>query len=101
MMDFIVEKNIDLEKWNKLLLCSPYSNPFQTPDFYHYINSVPGYKALIMAMEEQLEYKILAVITIQKGQDVKKSFSQRAIIYSGLLIYSESNNQVLQFIHQF
>lgn len=100
MMNLIVEKNINLEKWNKLLLCSPYSNPFQTPDFYHYINSVSCYKALVLALEVQSEYKILAVVTLQKEKGIKGYFSRRAIIYGGLLISSESNNQVLQFIHQ-
>jgi len=85
-MRIIKNKKISAEKWNNLLAASPYSSPFQSPQFYKFFNAIDGFSADVFAVEEDDEYKALVVITIQKEKGIKSYFSRRGIIYGGPLL---------------
>jgi serine/alanine adding enzyme len=79
----IFNNEIPREKWNALLLQSPYSSAFQTSSFYELFNSVPGLSAEAFAIEESSDIKAICVVTLQKEKGLKGYFSRRAIIYGG------------------
>ena len=92
-MKIIKNKEISIEKWNMLLAASPYSSPFQSPQFYKFFNAIDGFSADVFAIEEDEEYKGLLLITIQKEKGIKSYFSRRGIIYGGpLLLNSEKKS---------
>jgi len=84
-MRLLINQNINEIKWNELLSQSQFSSPFQTPEFYHFYNSLDGFSADVFALEEDGAYKALAVVSIQKEKGVKSYFSRRGIIYGGFV----------------
>jgi serine/alanine adding enzyme len=68
------------------LSISPFSSPFQTPDFYTLVNSVPDFSADVFAVGDQVELKALCVVALQKDHGIKGFFSRRGIIYGGPLL---------------
>ena len=90
-MKIIKNKEISTEKWNMLLGASPYSSPFQSPQFYKFFNAIDGFSADVFAIEIDEEYKGLMVITIQKERGIKSYFSRRGIIYGGPLLLDSKN----------
>lgn len=87
-MNFLKNEQIGKVNWEKILNSSDYGSPFQTPEFYSFFNSIPGFLAYAYAVEEQNELKSLCVVTIQKEKGITGFFSRRAIIYGGPLIKS-------------
>jgi len=81
-----MNNQISTEKWEYLLECSSYSSPFQSPAFYKLFNSIPGFSAIAVGIEDNVELKALCVITIQKEDGIKSYFSRRAIIYGGPIL---------------
>lgn len=96
-MKFIKDQQIEKNKWIELLNKSLQSSVFQTPEYYHFFNDVEGYSANVFAIEEDDEYKCLAVITIQKEGKIKGYFSRRGIIYGGPIIL-ENDNEYLTIL---
>lgn len=88
-MQVIVNKEISQSAWNELLLSSSFSTPFQTIEFYDFINSIPGYTAIALAIEDSGKLCSLVVATIQKEKGIKGYFSRRAIIYGGPVIHKD------------
>jgi len=84
-MKLLHNSEIQIEKWNDLRIRSSHSSPFQTFEFFHLNNSVPGLSAEVYAVEDSGELKSLCVITIHKESGMKAYFSRRAIIYGGPL----------------
>jgi hypothetical protein len=87
-MKLLRNSEVPIEKWNYLLLKSPYSSPFQTREFFQLYNSVPSLSAEVFAVEDFGNLKSLCVVTIQKEEGLKAFFSRRAIIYGGPLFIS-------------
>jgi len=87
-MKFLRNSEVPIEKWNFLLLKSPYSSPFQTREFFQLYNSVSNLSAEVFAVEDSGDLKSLCVVTIQKEEGIKAYFSRRAIIYGGPLFIS-------------
>jgi len=85
-MNFAITNKIDINKWKSLLLNSPQSSVFQTPDFLYFLNSNPGLSAEVFAVEIYDEYSVLVALTQQQEQGIAGYFSGRAIIYGGVLL---------------
>lgn len=84
-MKFLVNTEIDRNKWEVIVENNPFASPFQTPNYFDFINAVPGYRAMAVAIEEEDKYYALAVVTLQKECGIKGYFSRRGIIYGGPL----------------
>ena len=93
-MKVLINKEISIEKWNKLLTLSLYTSPFQLPSFYNLFNAVSGLSADVFAVEERSEIKALCVVTLQKESGIKGFFSRRAIIYGGPVLYEAKEKEV-------
>ncbi len=83
---------IPRSKWVNLLKTSPVSTPFQSPDYFDFLNSVPGLSAEAYAVEKNNELLALCVIVLQKEAGIKSYFSRRGIIYGGPLIKENDSN---------
>lgn len=81
-----ISEKINTEQWLNYSHNSRQNNAFQLPAFYNFINTVPGYKAIALAIEVSNEIEALCVVTIQKEKGIKGFFSTRAIIYGGPLL---------------
>jgi len=90
-------KEIENNKWVKLIKNSTYSSPFQTAENYKFFNSIENFSAHVFAVEVGNEYKALALVTIQKEKGLKSYFSRRGIIYGGPLVL-DNNKQHLDFL---
>jgi len=78
---------INLDKWESLLLKSSYSSPFQTPDFYRFCKQSKYLSCDVFAIENnEGNYVAVCLATIQKEKGLKSYFSRRAIIYGGPII---------------
>jgi serine/alanine adding enzyme len=85
-LKLITDKNISQQQWSNFLNGNKYNTPFQSIEFYNFINSVPLLSARAFAIEKNSELMALCVVTIQKEKGIKGFFSKRAIIYGGPLI---------------
>ena len=93
-MKLISENTIQINKWSQLLSNCEFSSPFQTPAFYNYYNSLNNFSANVFAVEEEGEYKALAIVTIQKEKGIKSYFSRRGIIYGGPLVQENGQEYI-------
>lgn len=78
---------------------SPFESPFQSPEFYQIINSIPGFSAQVFAIEYEGSLQALMLVVIQKVTGIKSFFSRRGIVYGGPLI-KENNTLALTFLIQ-
>ena len=85
-MIFLTDNEIKFERWNNLLDENLFSTPFQSLQYYNFINSVPGQYARVFAIEINDKLQALCVVTIQKEKGLLGYFSRRAIVYGGPLI---------------
>jgi lipid II:glycine glycyltransferase (peptidoglycan interpeptide bridge formation enzyme) len=96
-MQILKNHCLDRKKWVDLISNSFYSSPFQTQEFYEFYNSLESYTADVFAVEEKDEYKALVLVTVQKEQGLKSSFSKRGIIYGGPILIN-SGEKFLSFL---
>jgi serine/alanine adding enzyme len=99
-MKLLRNSEVPIEKWNFLLLKSPYSSPFQTREFFQLYNSVSNLSAEVFAVEDSGDLKSLCVVTIQKEEGIKAYFSRRAIIYGGPLFVDNDYETGEFLLHQ-
>ncbi|MGD2035819.1 MAG: peptidoglycan bridge formation glycyltransferase FemA/FemB family protein [Bacteroidales bacterium] len=85
-MKIISNNEIPVSLWNEFISRSPYESPFQSYEFYKFINSLPDFSAEAFAVSDKNELLILAVVVIKKESGIKSFFSSRGIIYGGPLI---------------
>jgi serine/alanine adding enzyme len=103
-MRVIQNAEIEVSSWNSFLQKTSFSSPFQTPAFYNFYNSIPGYSANVFGIEDNGEIKALTVVTLQKEKGPKAYFSRRGIIYGGPLCISSEPNIIkllLTFLNSF
>lgn len=96
-MKVIMNYEIDQKMWDTLIAHSRFTNPFQIPSFYNIINSIQGYSAEAVAIEDQKRILALVVVVIQKENGLKAYFSRRGIIYGGPL-YSPDRPEALTYL---
>lgn len=77
---------IKTEDWEQLITVNKFSSPYQTPAFYRFINSLPGYEANVFATSSGNKISSLVLVTIQKEKGLVSLFSKRGIIYGGPLL---------------
>lgn len=85
-MRIIRNNEIDIYKWENLIVNSVNSSPFQSPAFLHFFNSLDGFKADAFASEEDGNLTSLMIVTIQEENGLLKYFSRRGIIYGGPIV---------------
>lgn len=96
-MKFLINNEIPLDKWNRMIRNCPFSTVFQTHSYYEFFNSVPGLSSEVFAVEVDNILVALCVVTLQKEKGAKGFFSRRAIIYGGPLILSK-DDKILSFL---
>jgi lipid II:glycine glycyltransferase (peptidoglycan interpeptide bridge formation enzyme) len=89
-MEVIINKEVNIQKWNQLLGESSFTSPFQTPEFYHFFNSLGGFSADVFAVEDEGKFKSIVVVTVQKESGLKSFFSRRGIVYGGIVVLEDS-----------
>lgn len=93
-MQILTTKNIERIKWNILLKISPFSSPFQTPEYFDFYNTLNSFNAEVFAVSENDELLALVVVCVQKEQGIKGYFSRRGIVYGGPIIHPESSESL-------
>ncbi|MFC2116712.1 hypothetical protein ACFLTU_09560, partial [Bacteroidota bacterium] len=96
-MNVLINNRIAIDKWQTLLSKSPFSSPFQTPEYYKFYNSLDNFSADVFAVEENEFLTVLMIITVQKEKGLKSFFSRRGIIYGGPLI-NEGKGDSLRYL---
>jgi serine/alanine adding enzyme len=92
----VLTNNVPIAQWKMFMQNCNFTTPFQSPEFFDLLNSVPGLSAKVIAIEECKEILALCVVTFQKEKGAKGFFSRRAIIYGGpLLVESEKGKLAL------
>jgi len=82
----LYNQEIKRSRWKIFFEKSRFSTPFQSPEFFDFINSISGMSAEAFAVEAGNQLQVLCVVTLQKEKGIKSYFSRRAIIYGGPLI---------------
>ena len=77
---------LDECKWQKLLAQSSFASPFQTPEYYHFYNSLAQSSADVFAVEDDGKYLALVVVSLHQEQGVKAYLSRRGIVYGGVVL---------------
>lgn len=90
-MQILVNSEIPRDEWRALVSKSNFSTPFQTVEFFDFFNSIPGYTAIALAIENCGKLRSLIVATVQKEKGTKGYFSRRAIIYGGPVILKDEH----------
>jgi lipid II:glycine glycyltransferase (peptidoglycan interpeptide bridge formation enzyme) len=98
-MRFLSFQNIDISKWAELSQLSDFANPFQTRDFYLFINKIPGFSVEVFAVEQDNLLLAVMLIVVQKEKGIKAIFSKRGVIYGGPLLRSK-DEAVVGFLIQ-
>ncbi len=88
--------NFDSQKWCCLLDESPYASPFQTPEFYIFLNERTDLRADVFIIEKDDRYCALVVVAHFKEAGIKSFFSSRAIINGGPLLLKSEDEQVFR-----
>lgn len=96
-MNLLVNKEINIEKWNDLLQCSGFASPFQSPAFFRFINAIPDLSAQVFAVESMGSLVALMLVVIHKEKGIKRLFSRRGIIYGGPLL-RDDDQKALKFL---
>ena len=95
-MRIVLNDDVDKIEWLALVEKNQFSSPFQTPEFYDFINSLNNHKAEVIAVaDNQKNIKALAVVAIHSENGIKKHFSKRGIIYGGPLFTDNESAQYL------
>lgn len=95
-MEVIFNEQVEIEKWRGFVEENSFSSPFQSVNFYQFINSLENYSAEVIAVfDDQKKIKALAVVVIQSERGIKKYFSKRGIIYGGPLFTDISSSKYL------
>jgi len=94
-MKILLNKDIDLNKWEQLLNKAKQTSPFQTPEYFNYFNSFKNFSASVHAIEQNNSIQALCLVTLQKENGIKGYFSRRAIIYGGPLINTNEPESLL------
>ena len=97
-MKLLRNKEINLIKWRLFLEQSPFSSPFQTPDFHNFVNSVEGVSSDVFALEDTDILQCLLVVTIQKERGIQGFFSRRGIIYGGPILNSDNHTYLVSLL---
>jgi len=90
-MEYLVNEQIDKLKWTNFVENNVLGSPFQLPEYYELYNSLPGYSADVIAIEESGNIQALCVIVLLKESGLKGYFSRRAIIYGGPVLIKEKD----------
>lgn len=85
-MKFTTSIHIERVHWSKIYDKNNYATPFQSPEYFDFINSIPNSSAEVFIVTDEEEIKVLCVVTCQKEAGIKGYFSRRAIIYGGPLL---------------
>lgn len=89
------KEDVDFDKWSSLISNSPYASPFQTPEFFDFINKNQNMEAQVFAVGAKA-YEALCVVTLQKEKGIKGYFSRRAIIYGGPVIATTATEEQIK-----
>jgi hypothetical protein len=101
-MRLLKNSSIPRESWYNFYRSELLSTPFQSPEYYDFVNSVPDFSAEVHAVEMNGQLRALCVTTIQKENGLKGYFSRRGIIYGGPILrenVSAELNLLLQAIN--
>jgi lipid II:glycine glycyltransferase (peptidoglycan interpeptide bridge formation enzyme) len=94
-------KEIDPVKWDNLTGSSDYTTPFQTRQYYEFINSGTENSAYAVAIENNTgQYQASCIVSVQREKGMKSFFSRRAIIYGGPVMVENCERKALQLLLQ-
>jgi len=93
-MEILRNNDIPYTEWIRFLSGCGNATAFQTPDFFHFYNSVPGCSAEATALYDRGEIIALLVVTFQKTSGLSGFFSRRAIAYGGPVL-KDSPDEIL------
>ena len=92
--------HIKKDQWRKFFDQNQYATSFQSPEYFDFFNSIPGFFAEIFTVNEQEEIKALCVVTRQNETGIKGYFSRRAIIYGGPLLSRDHPSDLVHLLER-
>ena len=93
-MRILKNNSIPRESWYNLYKSASRATPFQSPEYYEFVNSVPDFSAEVHAVEQNGQLLALCVTTIQKENGFKGYFSRRGIIYGGPILREDASAEL-------
>lgn len=94
-MKILIDQEIPEQEWRYLTDGSPQSTPFQTIDYFRFVNGGTTYKASAFAIEEDYKLVAVCVVTLMREPGPKGFFSKRGIIFGGP-VFDENSPQLLE-----
>ena len=88
---------INLSQWQELVAQSPNSSYFQTPECYHFFESLSFLKPFIFGVSENNRLVgVLSGYIISDGNILKRFLSRRAIVCGGALLGTDISDKALK-----
>jgi lipid II:glycine glycyltransferase (peptidoglycan interpeptide bridge formation enzyme) len=99
MIRILIDKEINIDKWNKLISQSSTATFFQTPACYNFYKKIDFMKPFLYGVEYKSELKavICGYIISEKGF-LQRFFSKRAIVPGGVALVDDIEDEVLVFL---
>ncbi len=95
-----LKNNHQFQTYKRFLSQHPHGNFFQSPEFFHFIEDIEGYKAFqILAISESGEILGSLLGTFQSnGANLKSWLSRRLIVWGGPLVARQNASQQAEVI---
>jgi serine/alanine adding enzyme len=91
-MNIIANKEINHSKLFDIYRNSSNWSPFQTMDFFNFLNTLNDLSAEAICIEESHEYQAFCVIALYKYMGKLSHLSRRAIIYGGIALKDDPDS---------
>lgn len=97
----ISEISPDYEAWISLQASSPYSSPFQSPEYYEFLKTQPNHVAVVVSVSGELSSSLLALVVVDiqsNGNSFLRPFTSRAIVQAGPLISPDCPQEAFKLL---
>lgn len=97
----VSEISPDSEAWISLQASSPFSSPFQSPEYYEFLKTQPNHVAFVVSVSEESSSSLLALVVVDiqsNGNSFFRPFTSRAIVHGGPLISPDCSLDAIKLL---
>lgn len=91
----------DSDAWISLQVSSPFSSPFQSPEYYEFLKTQSNHVAFVVSVSEETSSSLLALVVVDiqsNGNRFLRPFTSRAIVQGGPLISSDCSPDAIKLL---
>jgi len=96
-MKILLQKSINIQFWNDLVINSSFPSPFQTNQYYQILKQADGYVPLVFGLSVKNQLKAILLVTLMKEQGIKGFFSSRGVVFGGPVLSNDITEEELGF----